>query len=79
MTKNFRESVQEAVETALDAGDAMQCTRVWSAWSHGTMSEDDFVYASDGDLGAEITDAVLNVFEEYAHLIDTERNPVNPL
>jgi hypothetical protein len=31
------------------AGDSMFCTRVWSAWGVGTMSENDFVDAADDD------------------------------
>lgn len=35
----------DAIATAL--GEALDCTRVWSAWGVGTMSEDDFVPVSD--------------------------------
>lgn len=40
----------EAIEAAtqvLDDSEVMHCTRVWSAWAYGTMSEDDFVPASE--------------------------------
>lgn len=48
-----------AVADAL--GDAYDCTRVWSAWSYGTMSPDDFwlVRESDDRL-REIAGAVIS-------------------
>ena len=40
--------------------DVHVCTRVWEAWSHGTMSADDFTPAAeDPDLLDEIAAAVL--------------------
>lgn len=42
-------------------GEAMDCTRVWSAWGYGTMSEDDFeIIADDPERLDELTQAVLN-------------------
>ncbi|GAA0493452.1 hypothetical protein GCM10009097_06610 [Pigmentiphaga daeguensis] len=35
------------------------CTRVWSAWSFGTMSEDDFEDVSESDTPSELADAIL--------------------
>lgn len=35
------------------------CTRVWSAWSHGTMSEEDFVPADEIEMADEIAEAIL--------------------
>jgi hypothetical protein len=57
-TEDARERVMEAIAGAL--GYAFDCTRVWSAWSYGTMSEDDFslVREDDGRLG-EIADAAI--------------------
>ena len=41
-------------------GDIYACNRVWEAWSHGTMSQDDFTPANEeSDLIAEIAAAVL--------------------
>lgn len=34
------------------------CTRVWSAWSYGTMGQDDFVEASETELAEEIAEAI---------------------
>lgn len=52
------ESVIDAVAEAL--GDAYDCTRVWSAWSCGTMGPDDFALVSeDGDRVAEIAGAAI--------------------
>lgn len=53
-----RERVQDAVAEAL--GDALDCTRVWSAWRVGTMGEDDFQrVADDAARIAEIADAAI--------------------
>lgn len=53
-----RERVQDAVTEAL--GDALDCTRVWSAWRVGTMGEDDFQrVADDAARIAEIADAAI--------------------
>lgn len=57
---SFVGRIDDAITEAL--GDAMDCTRVWSAWSYGTMGENDFVRVAD-DQGRviEIRDAVLRV------------------
>lgn len=39
------EAVLDAVIEAL--GDCYDCTRVWNAWSHGTMSQNDFVQVAE--------------------------------
>jgi hypothetical protein len=58
LTPEQRQSVIDAIAEAL--GGAYDCTRVWSAWSVGTMSQDDFaLVAEDGDRLDEITDAVI--------------------
>lgn len=52
------EAASEAVASAL--GDAYDCTRVWSAWSYGTMGSDDFsMVAEDSGRVHEITMAAL--------------------
>lgn len=53
---DLRPVVIEALTDAI-GGDAYDCTRVWSAWSVGTMSNDDFVQVVD--RVEEIADAVL--------------------
>lgn len=40
-----RVRIQQALIASL--GDAYDCTRVWNAWSYGTMGEDDFVPVLD--------------------------------
>lgn len=35
------------------------CTRVWEAWSVGTMSQDDFEPVEESDTPGELADAVL--------------------
>lgn len=53
-----KEAVMDAIAAAL--GEAYDCTRVWEAWSHGTMGPDDFsLVAEDGDRVAEIADAAI--------------------
>lgn len=52
--------IDDAITESL--GDAMDCTRVWSAWGYGTMDEDDFVRVADDPCRVmEIRDAVLRV------------------
>ncbi len=41
----LRVEIQRALVAEL--GDTYDCTRVWSAWSYGTMDEDDFVPVLD--------------------------------
>lgn len=61
MNEQLKEAVSEAIREALGA--AVDCTRAWSAWGAGTMSEDDFSpVADDSERVAEIADAVLAVF-----------------
>lgn len=40
LTEAQQDDIKEAVATEL--GDAMDCSKAWSAWSHGTMSDEDF-------------------------------------
>lgn len=56
--------------------DSYDCTRVWGAWSYGTMGPDDFApIAEDGDRVAEIAraaiaaQATLETDDELAHRI----------
>jgi hypothetical protein len=56
-----RTRVRDAIAEAL--GDAYDCTRVWSAWGVGTMSQDDFTLVTDDDSRLdEITDAAIQAF-----------------
>lgn len=53
-----REAIKQAIADTL--GDAYDCTRVWQAWSYGTMGPDDFVQvAEQDDRLEELTDAVI--------------------
>jgi hypothetical protein len=55
-------TVEGAVRDALyDAlGEALDCTRVWEAWSYGTMTEDDFSPVRDDEARMEeLTQAAL--------------------
>jgi hypothetical protein len=59
LSDTLRDKVRDAIADAL--GDAYDCTRVWSAWSYGTMGPDDFslIWENEERL-MEITDAALN-------------------
>lgn len=55
----LRVRVGEAIHTAL--GHAMDCTRVWEAWSFGTMTDADFVLVTDQeDRVDEIVSAAID-------------------
>lgn len=57
-----RDSMRDIIAQAI-GGDTYDCTRVWSAWGVGTMSEDDFVSLVDQeDRLYEIADACLEEF-----------------
>lgn len=59
LSDDVRAAVRDAVAQAL--GDAYDCTRVWEAWSVGTMSQDDFaLVAEDDNRVAEIADAAID-------------------
>ena len=59
ITEEMKERVRDAIAEAI-GGDAYDCTRVWSAWSYGTMGEDDFVTLIDqAERIAEIADAAI--------------------
>ena len=60
--ESMNEELREAVREAL--GEALDCTRVWEAWSYGTMSESDFVQVADDDERVEeIVCAVVDVIK----------------
>lgn len=57
-TQNERELARDRLADAI-GGDAFDCTRTWSAWGVGTMSEDDFVpIINDDNRLNEILDHV---------------------
>jgi hypothetical protein len=59
LTEQVRTSVQDNVVQAL--GDAYDCTRKWSAWSIGTMNQDDFhLVVQDESRVADIVSAALD-------------------
>jgi hypothetical protein len=52
-----KDAIREAIGASL--GDAMDCTRTWSAWGVGAMSQGDFQLVADNDERVEeIVDAV---------------------
>ncbi|MDN8078510.1 hypothetical protein QZN30_03755 [Burkholderia multivorans] len=70
VTSETREQVCTAVADAL--GDAYDCTRTWSAWGVGTMSQDDFVLVSeDASRLGEIADAAIAAMGAQQPLLPT--------
>jgi len=55
-----KEAVADVIAEGLRG--AYHCTRVWSAWGVGTMTEDDFAPVDESDTPAELADAVLALF-----------------
>lgn len=54
-----RDAIRDLIAEAI-GGDTYDCTRVWSAWGVGTMSEDDFVPVAEQDERLyEIADSFL--------------------
>ncbi len=54
-----RDAISNALLSSL--GTVYDCTRVWSAWSHGTMGPDDFVPLDmQDDRIEEVVDAVIS-------------------
>lgn len=47
LTEDQKDVVIETTANAV--GDALDCMRVWSAWSYGTMGEDDFLPVRDSN------------------------------
>jgi hypothetical protein len=59
-----REAMRDIIAEAI-GGDTYDCTRVWSAWGIGTMSEDDFVPITlDEERLYEIADACIDKVKE---------------
>ncbi|WP_285421716.1 hypothetical protein [Pseudomonas sp. efr-133-TYG-23] len=57
-----RDTLRDIIARAI-GGDTYDCTRVWRAWSVGTMSDDDFLPVVDQEARLyEITDACLEEF-----------------
>jgi len=76
MTTNTPETLRnkafDAVQLAL--GDAYDCDREWSAWSWGTMTEDDFSPVDENpDRVAEIANAALDAVGFDAILEERDR------
>jgi hypothetical protein len=59
------EDQQQGIIDSYDLTDIYCCTRVWAAWSYGTMTEDDFILASEDDnIPVDIARDV------YNHIVD---------
>lgn len=57
-----KEDIADIVREHLTA--TYVCTRVWGAWQVGTMSEEDFIDASETELADEIAETIWNRCEE---------------
>lgn len=55
------EALEDAIRSGLSC--TYHCTRVWSAWSVGTMSEDDFEPVDESDTPREIAECVWAIFQ----------------
>lgn len=56
-----RDKIRDAIAEAIGS-DIYWCSRVWEAWSAGTMAPDDFVPVAESDeFLDDLTDAVMKV------------------
>lgn len=56
---NVRDELADAIAATLHE-DVLVCSRVWEAWSYGTMTADDFTPAAeDPDLLGDVADGLL--------------------
>lgn len=59
-TEEIRNRVANALYDVLEGQEAMHCTRVWEAWSYGTMTDDDFdLVVNDTAAMEEIIESVV--------------------
>ncbi len=58
----MKEKITNILKEHLD--DALFCTRVWEAWSYGTMTEDDFVNLTDEDI-ENVADDIIDVLRGW--------------
>ena len=57
MVEKFRDAITSCLTSVY------VCTRVWSAWSYGTMSQDDFIEASETEFLDDLVGAVMGVIQ----------------
>lgn len=59
MRTAIRDDIRTALVRVLDSQEALHCTRVWEAWSYGTMTEDDFAAVTQDEASIdELVEAV---------------------
>ena len=67
--------VERIADTVRDhLGDIFACTRVWSAWQVGTMTQNDFTPADETELADEIATAVATL---YTHPASADKQAVS--
>lgn len=69
LTEEQRDELVEAVAEC--CGDMYWCQRVWSAWSYGTMSQDDFIPADDCE--DFLNDVAKSVFDRASKIGAVEK------
>lgn len=67
-TEEIRNRVANALYDVLEGQEVMHCTRVWEAWSYGTMTDDDF------DLVVNDTAAMEEIIESVITAMTKEKN-----
>lgn len=76
ITDEQKSVIRDALKQALR--DSYDCTRAWSAWSYGTMSQDDFSHIPDDDNRIEeITLAVIYVLCDAQKCADEIRETIH--
>lgn len=62
MVNGLETAVQLAIGDALRTAEVLVCTRDWSGWTYGTMSDEDFDEAADYE---DLVNEIANVVMEY--------------
>jgi len=68
MEKSRREDLKRIIVENLKGN--YYCDRVWSAWSYGTMTEDDFSPSEESDSIDDFADDILTLFEPKLEISD---------
>lgn len=59
MGNKSRDKILDAITSSLSGH--YWCNRVWSAWGHGTMTEDDFSPSEDTEMVPELVDEIIDI------------------
>lgn len=73
MSSGLEAAVQIAIEDALRNAGVLVCTRDWSGWTYGTMSDEDFDEAADyEEIVNEIAETVMKYTEASRRIDQSE-------